>query len=182
MWDSDSCLRDGVFRGRDLDNNSLYTSQVALMLKNLPASARDNRRGLHLWVGEVPLEKEMATHFSIPAWEIPWTEEPGRLQSMRLQRVEHDWARHTFTMSCKKPPQMEGRAGDLCSLIWARVKLLLHLNYRDGIITKDWWLRTLPVVGLLHLKTYSLIIEFLESEFHENAKFNKDSVSSGFVH
>ena len=39
---------------------------------------------------EDPLENEMATHSSIPAWEILWTEEPGRLQSMGLQRVEHD--------------------------------------------------------------------------------------------
>ena len=36
------------------------------------------------------LEKEMATHSSILAWKIPWTEEPGRLQSMGLQRVGHD--------------------------------------------------------------------------------------------
>ena len=42
---------------------------------------------------EDPLEKEMATHTSIPAWEIPWTEEPGGLQAVRLQRVGHDWAR-----------------------------------------------------------------------------------------
>ena len=41
---------------------------------------------------EDPLEKEMATHSSTLAWKIPWTEEPGRLQSMGLQRVEHDWA------------------------------------------------------------------------------------------
>ena len=39
---------------------------------------------------EDPLEKEMATHSSILAWKIPWTEEPGRLQSMGLQRVVHD--------------------------------------------------------------------------------------------
>ena len=38
---------------------------------------------------EDPLEKEMTTHFSILAWEIPWTEEPGGLQSMGLQRVRH---------------------------------------------------------------------------------------------
>ena len=38
-----------------------------------------------------PLEKEMATPSSILAWEIPWTGEPGRLQSMGLQRVRHDW-------------------------------------------------------------------------------------------
>ena len=39
---------------------------------------------------EDPLEKEMATHSGILAWEIPWTEEPSRLQSMRSQRVNHD--------------------------------------------------------------------------------------------
>ena len=38
------------------------------------------------------LEKEMATRFSILAWEIPWTEEPGELQSMDLQRVGHNLA------------------------------------------------------------------------------------------
>ena len=41
-------------------------------------------------VGEEPLEKGMATHFSIIAWRIPWTEEPGRLWSMGLQRVGYD--------------------------------------------------------------------------------------------
>ena len=49
-----------------------------------------------MWVcslgGEDPLEKEMATHSSILAWEIPWTEEPGGLQSIGLQRVEHELA------------------------------------------------------------------------------------------
>ena len=39
---------------------------------------------------EDPLEKEMATHSSILAWRIPWTEKPGGQQSMRLQRVRHD--------------------------------------------------------------------------------------------
>ena len=39
---------------------------------------------------EDPLEKEMAPHSSVLAWEIPWTEEPGRLQSMGSQRVGHD--------------------------------------------------------------------------------------------
>ena len=41
---------------------------------------------------EDPLEKEMATHSSILAWKIPWTEDPGRLQSMGSQRVRHNWA------------------------------------------------------------------------------------------
>ena len=38
-----------------------------------------------------PLEKGMATHSSILAWRIPWTEEPGRLKSMESQRIRHDW-------------------------------------------------------------------------------------------
>ena len=41
---------------------------------------------------EYPLEKEMATHSNILAWEIPWTEEPGRLQPMGLKRVGQDLA------------------------------------------------------------------------------------------
>ena len=40
--------------------------------------------------GEDPLEKKMATHSSILAWRIPWTEEPGELQSVGSQRVRHD--------------------------------------------------------------------------------------------
>ena len=47
------------------------------------------------WTGQSDfhfLEKEVATHSRILAWKIPWMEEPGRLQSMGLQRVEHDWA------------------------------------------------------------------------------------------
>ena len=42
------------------------------------------------WGQEDPLEKEMATHSSILAWRIPWTEEPGGRQSMGSQRVRHD--------------------------------------------------------------------------------------------
>ena len=42
-------------------------------------------------------EKAMAPHSSIPAWKIPWTEEPGRLQSMGSLRVKHDWATSLFT-------------------------------------------------------------------------------------
>ena len=57
------------------------------MVKNLPADQEMQVRSLH-W--EDPLEKEMATHSSILAWEIPWTEEPGGLQSMGSQRVGHD--------------------------------------------------------------------------------------------
>ena len=50
---------------------------------------------------EDPLKKGMATHSSVLAWRIPWTEEPGGLQSMGSQRVEHSWVTNasTFTFS-----------------------------------------------------------------------------------
>ena len=47
---------------------------------------------------DVPLEKGMATHSSILTWRIPWTEEPGKLQSMTFQRFGHDWVTDTFTL------------------------------------------------------------------------------------
>ena len=52
--------------------------------------------------GEDPLEQEMATHSSILAWKIPWTEEPGRLQSMGSQRVRHDWVTEQVHMHLKQ--------------------------------------------------------------------------------
>ena len=60
---------------------------MAQRLKHLPAMQETEVRSLG-W--EDPLEKEMAIHSSTVAWKIPWTEEPGTLQSMGLQRVGHD--------------------------------------------------------------------------------------------
>ena len=60
---------------------------VAQIVKNLPAVRETQVQSLGQ---EDPLEEEMATHSSILAWKIPWTEEPGRLQSMGSQRVRHD--------------------------------------------------------------------------------------------
>ena len=71
---------------RRLVNNLLGASLVAQMVKNLPATQKTWVRSLS-W--EDPLEKQIATHSNILAWKIPWTEEPGRLQSMGLQRVRH---------------------------------------------------------------------------------------------
>ena len=52
------------------------------MVKNPPANVECRRHRLNPWVGKIPLGKEMANLFSILALEIPWTQEPGRLQSM----------------------------------------------------------------------------------------------------
>ena len=64
-----------------------WASLVAQSIKNLPAMQETQVQPLG-W--EDPLENGMATHSSILAWRIPWTEEPGKLQSMGLQRVRLD--------------------------------------------------------------------------------------------
>ena len=60
---------------------------MAQVVKNLPAMTETRVQSLGQ---EDPLEKKMATHSSIFAWETPWKEEPGGLQHMGLQRVGHD--------------------------------------------------------------------------------------------
>ena len=77
-----------IFIARNLDTFRRFgASLVAQLVKNLPAVQETRVRSLG-W--EDPLEKEMATHSSILAWKISWTEGPGGLQSMGSQRVGHD--------------------------------------------------------------------------------------------
>ena len=73
-------------------------SLMARMVKNPPTMQETQ-----LWtlVQEDFLEKEMAVRSSILSWRIPWTEEPGRLQSSGSQRVRHDWVTNTFTLESK---------------------------------------------------------------------------------
>ena len=79
VWDECNCAVVWTF----------LESLVAQRIKLLPAMQETRVRSLG-W--EDPLEKEMATHSSILSWRIPWTEEPGGLQSTGSQRVRHDWA------------------------------------------------------------------------------------------
>ena len=71
-------------------------SLVAQSVKNLSAV---QEMGVQSLGWEDPLEKEMATHSSILAWKISWTEEPGGLQSMGSQRVGHNWATNTYLLN-----------------------------------------------------------------------------------
>ena len=79
----------------------LRASLVAQMVNYLPAMQETQVWSLDL---EDPLEKGMTTYSSILAWRIPWTEEPGGLQSMGFQRVEDDWATNTHRdhLACQK--------------------------------------------------------------------------------
>ena len=75
--------------------------------KGLPANAGDAAQSLG---GEDPWEEDTATHSSILAWRIPWTEEPGGLQLIGSQRIGHDWSdlawsMHKFGLSNEKTPE-----------------------------------------------------------------------------
>ena len=74
-----------------------WASPMAQWVKN--QFAMQETQEMRVWSlgGEDPLEKEMTTHSSILALKIPWTEESGRLQSMGLQRLGHDWSDLTHT-------------------------------------------------------------------------------------
>ena len=86
-------------------------SLMARMVKNPPTMQETQ-----LWtlVQEDFLEKEMAVRSSILSWRIPWTEEPGRLQSSGSQRVRHDWVTNTFTLESK------GKCSVCCQLYSTR--------------------------------------------------------------
>ena len=95
---------------------------MAQLVKNLPAMQETQIRSLG---GEDPLEKEMATRSSILAWKIPWTEEPGGLQSMGVTRVRYDLV--------NKPPPPRGHNS-------GRGKSLAQIN--GGL--KQWCLQGNP--------------------------------------
>ena len=84
----------------------IWAFQLAQWVKNLPAMQETWVQSLS-WEDQDPMEKEMATHSSIFAWIIPWTEEPSMLQSMRLQRVDlkglstHTWFIYYFSRKKK---------------------------------------------------------------------------------
>ena len=77
-------------------------------------------------------EKEMATHSSILAWRVPWTEEPGGLQSIGLQRLRHDWSNLA---------RMHTRTANLCLIFWETVK---HLS------TYPQWLHHFTFLPAMH--------------------------------
>ena len=84
---------------------SYRASLVTQMVKNLPAMQETEEMWFQSLGWEDPLEKKMATHSSIFAWRIPWTEKPGGLQSMGLQRVTNT---HLQFDSCRARTGTQG--------------------------------------------------------------------------
>ena len=89
-------------------------SLIAQMVKNMPVMQKTWVQSLGL---EDPLEKGMATHSSILAWRIPCTEQTGKLQSMGLQRIRHDWATNTIYY-CISGPMRGSEMSQIYSWSW----------------------------------------------------------------
>ena len=105
--------------GGGVGGASLVTQRV----KNPPVM---QETGVQSLGGEDPLGKGMATHSSIPAWSIPWTEEPGGLQSLGLQEVGCDWEASTFPFHFSH-----------CGMLWGWVKITYpctrtHVAYKHS--------------------------------------------------
>ena len=97
-----SCLAGGFFTteppGKSISKTWKQPKCLSIdgtVVKNLPLMQETHKRcTFNLWVGKIPWAA-MATHSSILAWKIQWTEKPGKLQSMRAQRIRHDRAKHS---------------------------------------------------------------------------------------
>ena len=88
-------------------------------LRGKESTCQCRRWGFNPWIRKIPLEEEMETHSSISAWEIPWTEEPSRLLSVRSQRVGND-------LVTKQQQQFEGEEDSIKAeeAAWAEVREL----------------------------------------------------------
>ena len=133
--------------------NDQVSSPVAQTVKNLPAMQET-------WVQSLGqedlLQEEMATHSSVLAWKILWTEEPGRLQSIGLQPVGHSWVTNTkylhtvtFLGSNTVPSEWTvwlfnvfpaSKSQCLYCSVWARPACLCLTSWwADRILSACWW-------------------------------------------
>ena len=153
------------------------------MVKNLAASAGDEEVQVWSLGWEVPLEEGMATHSSILAWRIPWTEGPGGLQSMGSQRVGHHWATNTIK-SYRHMYELHKTLGFLKFLlrslqnrIW--IMRFLKNNLKKTILSLGCWYSCNPmncnlpgssIHGILHAR----ILEWVDISFSRGSSQPRD--------
>ena len=154
----------------------LQDSLVAQTVRNLPAMQVT-------WVQfpgqEDPLEKGMATHSSILAWRIPWTEKPGGLHSMGSQRVRHDYAANTTTQFfCKVYLWGLKVLRYSAVVVWESVRtvivsqkmsrLLVAIKILSKIMITDiYWVLTACFTNMVLLPLHSLLSQLLWKIIYE---------------
>ena len=108
-------------------------------LSGKESTCQCRRCGFDPWAGKIPLEEDMSTYSSIPAWEIPWTKKPGGLKSMGLPRVWHDWAtkqqQKIWWANCKLEKRME--FGEQTS---SRLRVFHFLILSLSVMSNSLWL------------------------------------------
>ena len=132
------------------------------MLKNLPAMHETWVQSLGQ---EDPLEKEMATHSSILAWRIPWTEEPGGLQSMGSQRVRHNWTFFTEPEERVRLRPFSGRRKITLTSLWFQIRIQFLMRCSKG------WSRALCMDPLRQYSSSSSLSSLCEYQIktHQQA-------------
>ena len=124
---------------------------------------------------EDPLEKGMATHSSTLAWKIPWTEEPGRLQTMELQRVRHDWETSlSFFLSVENIPSYNPDHFLFCTFMRKNREKLSNLE------TVQWTFGDIYFQGLYYkARALYLIFHFMfHSRYPDSSSFSMTFFSS----
>ena len=129
------------------------------MAKKLPAMGETWVRPLG-W--EDPLEEGMATHSSILAWEIPWTEEPGGLQSMGSQRAGYDWATkhiHTHVYFYWSIVDLQCCTNLCCTAKWlSNIDILFYILFHYGLSWDIEYNSLCYSVGLCWLSILNVIV------------------------
>ena len=134
-------------------NPTLRPSPMAQQVKNLLATQETQETLVWSLGPEDHLEKDTATHFSILAWEIPWTEEPGDLQFKWSQRAGHDWAtEHTA----------HGQARSVCFIC-----VYVSILYAWGYALRSWCLAPCLKIGdrqnVSHCQKFRVVVKSMNS-------------------
>ena len=151
------------------------TSLVAQTVKHL-STMRETQVPSLCW--KDPLEKEMAIHSRTTAWKIPWTEEPGRLQSMGLQRVRHDWVTSLFHKECghylKLKTESQKRLEHVCDE-QACILFIHLLRPLSGFLwlldEKEWWNGIKHRLRNQNLKLKPTLFSFFHNKNNSQSRF-----------
>ena len=151
---SHSCMCQGRYLNLAALFLVYWASLMAQLVKNLPAIGET-------WVWslgwEVAMEKGTATHSSILAWRVPWTEQPGELQSMRSQRGRYGWA--TYTLLIHQGHFIINKLWSSWEILWRHSLVLEELTHTHTHLFLFNCRRYIyPKMKIPHSKTLWLIV------------------------